>query len=127
MNAEKEKPGLQAGLLRTDYDDATVTDASLKVNGKPMPPDGYAKENGELVPVTLPQEPFAANERERLDIILPVLRWAIGSKSRVAALEYLGGLDRRPVAELAKFYKISPSVVHREVRALRAFLGAMRP
>ena len=128
-----EKPTGNGGLLRTDATE-TLADSCPRVNGKPIPPAGYGHVydddgNRETVPITFPpqeQEPFTADEKQRLDIILPVLRWAIGSKSRLAALEYLGQLDKRTAREIARSNKISASAVHREIRNLRAFLEALR-
>lgn len=127
---EKEKAApLEAAPFQT-YAAETVTESSLKVNGKPLAPAGYGHVydedgNRDTVPVTMPPD-FTDDERERLDVIGPVIEWCHGSKARLAALQYLGGLDRRTVAEIAKTHKISPSILHRAIRALRAFIGAMR-
>jgi len=106
-------------------------ESDRKIGGEPLAPAGYghvyaADGSRELVPVELPPD-FTPEEKQRLDIILPVLRWVGFSKARMAALEFLGGLDRRTVSEIARTHKISASVVHREVKRLRAFIGAMRP
>ena len=123
-----EKKGaapLEAAPFQT-YAAETVTESSLKVNGKPLAPAGHAWENGKIVPIVEP-EMFTPEEKQRLDVILPVTRWAIGSKARLAALEFLGRLDeRKTLREIANYHRISPSAAHRAVRELRAFLEALR-
>ena len=113
-----------------DWPADVVTAKSLRgdrrTDGKPLAPAGHAWENGKIVPIVEP-EMFTPEEKQRLDVILPVTRWAIGSKARLAALEFLSRLDeRKTLREIANFHRISPSAAHRAVRELRAFLGALR-
>ena len=134
MNVENEAAldaGNEEGREKLTDDTERLSEAIPKVNGKPLAPAGYGHiydedGNRDTVPVTMPPS-FTPEEKERLDVIGPVIEWCHGSKARLAALQYLGGLDRRTVAEIAKTHKISASIVHREIGKLRAFIGALRP
>ena len=121
---KKEKAASPEAAPFQTYAADNVNATQAACNSKPLPP-GFGFENGEPVPVT-PPEAFTAEEKERIEVIGPVVEWACGSKSKLAALQYLGGLDTRTVAEIAKTHKISPSIVHREIGKLRAFIGGMR-
>ena len=116
-----EKPGLQAGLLSDDTE--TIEQTPRRVNG--TPPAGHAWENSKIVPIVEPPS-FTPEEKERFSVIIPVMRWVGFSRAKLAALEFLGGLDTRPIAEIARTHGISASAAHRAVKSLRKFLEALR-
>jgi len=122
-----ETPGFLEIPNSDDADNLAKTDDGRNLKPLPPLPPGYGfDEHNRPVPIVEPPS-FTPEEKERLDVILPAMRWAIGSTARLAALEFLGRLDeRKTLREIACYHKISPSAAHRAVRELRAFLEALR-
>ena len=116
MNVENEKggaPGKVSAPSENFSDDAGIlNEASLKVNGEPMPPAGcghvYDDEgNRETVPVEL--HPTLLPEPEKLSryriVLRAVLEWVLicaGHPGKVTAFYVVIGEDKRELGEIAK-------------------------
>ena len=88
----------------------------------PLPPGYGYDEHNRPVPTVEPPS-FSREEKERANVILEVMKWALGSRAKTAAVECVATLDTRAVGEVAKSYRLSASVVHRQIKALKKFIG----
>jgi hypothetical protein len=125
----KEKPGLQAGLLRIDDADS-ISETQFTCNLKRLPP-GFAFENGGAVPTiehaTRQPEPehFTPEQEQAVKFSSALFLWAFHNvrTAKAAALWKWLGHDTRKISEIANDYGITASGIRTEIRNLRKFVA----
>jgi len=132
---EKAAP-LEAAPFQT-YAAETVTESDTDCNSKPLPPlpKGFAyNEDNRPEPIvehpTRQPEPevFTPEQEQAAKFLVELCLYSFGTvrTAKAAALWVWLGRDTRKISAIAREYGISGNGIRAELRALRAFIGAMR-
>jgi DNA-directed RNA polymerase specialized sigma24 family protein len=113
------------------YDAATVAQPSRRVNGIAAPPDGFAFENDQLVPVTMPPD---ENEEKLIDDhlefyrrFLALVEWALDAEisPKLAAVWVVLKRDTRSPRDIAQELGVSPRLVTLRIAEAEKILKAL--